>query len=290
MQNQSDHSTTVEAWKVWRKTCAVGLCPPSAADLLRGFGSQRFFHYLNHYGSRTGRRAPIRQVPETQNAWHLLETHARVGATREGKRYKDWLFMRAEIESVEWIRAVEAGATLLIRDVVREYLRREHAPAFMESLQRPLGSGKCPAYTLEELLPDTVEPLGAVEEREWEDFGRRLAEPFFSTMSSRERIALWARDRQLALTDPALCQWAGCRKSVLHQTYGECIQRLCAAVKEAYPSETPAIWVQLARKTLDQLNRIIFLNISSEKGAARFFKKKGIKYKTRSTEDDMARS
>ena len=299
MDNGNKHLTTEQAWRTWRAACAVDLCPPSDAVVLRAFGAQRFRFYLDRYASRTGHRPREGQtlrVSEDKDAWHFLETHAQAGATREGKRYKDWLFARAEqgtdteTGTDTWLRAVESGASLLMRDAVREYLRREHAAAFMESLQRPASRGDDTAYTLEELIPDQVDPLGIVEAREWNELGRATAESYLATMTARERIALWARANSIALSDPDLTRWAACGKSALHDAYTQCVKRLCAEIKRSYAAESPAIWVQLARVTLERLNGLLFQKIMAEKGAARFFKKKGIRPNAGPSEHEMART
>ncbi len=293
MDNGMNHLTTEEAWRAWRTACAVDLCPPADGTVLRDFGAQRFRFYLDRYASRTGHRAREGQtlrVPEDKDAWHFLETHAQVGTTREGKRYKDWLFARAETGTDTWLRVVESGASLLMRDAVREYLRREHTAAFMESLQRPAGRGDDTAYTLEELIPDQVELLGDVEAREWNELGRATAETFLTTMTARERIAVWARANSIALSDPDLTRWAACGKSALHDAYTQCVERMCAEIKRSYPAESPAIWVQLARVTLERLNGLLFQKIMAEKGAARFFKKKGSRPDAGPSEHELART
>ncbi len=285
-----EHPTTTTAWHAWKSACAIDLCPPEAVESLRRFGSHRFSLYLNRYASRMGHRGQVLRVAESKDAWHLLETHAQVGTTREGKRYKDWLFARAPDSPEAWLNAVEGGATVLMRGVVREYLRREQAAAFMESLQRPLGGGAEPSFTLEELLPDTVEPLGELAENEWRALAREQAERFFPSLSSRERIVLWAREYGISLGDPDLARWAGCRRSALHGAHTDSLKRLCQVLKDAYPDESPGIWLILARKTLEELNQLIFSKIIVEKRAARFFKKKRIQVESGLTGDEVART
>lgn len=291
MTKGSDHLTTAEAWRVWKKACAADLCPAPEALALRQFGIHRFNHYLNRYAARLGRQGQVPRVAESGDAWHLLETYAQVGATREGKRYKDWLFARAPDQPHAWLNAVEAGATLLMRGAVREYLRREHAAAFMESMHRPLdGTAADSSFTLEELLPDTAEPLHTIAEKEWHMLAQQQAERWYLSLYARERIVLWAREQGYSLADPDLVKWAGCRKSVLHSTYTNCIHRLCHEIKGEFPDETPAIWLMLTRKALEALKQIISLKIMSEKGAARFFKKKGIGVESGMATDEMART
>lgn len=102
-------------------------------------------------------QGPHRFASDAEDGWHRFETHLLLKNTRGGKRYKDWLFARAE--HVEWHPwdAIQGGATLLLRDVVREYLRREHAPDRVTSLHRPVGMVGDSNVTLEELLPGAID-------------------------------------------------------------------------------------------------------------------------------------
>lgn len=280
MSTETQPITSADAWSHWEEHCAVDLCPTSSADVLRKFGQWRFMTYLNRYASRTGHRGESFATPDIRGAWHRLETHAQVSATRAGKRYKAWLFERAKNETgAQWVSAMEAGASLLIRDVVREYLRREHKPHFMESLHRPLETGasvSASSYTLEELLPDTTDPLGPVMDRETDALAEQEAASFLTTMSRRESIVLWARGAGFPLADPDLLAWADCGKTAMHTSHSRCVARLCQSLKQAYPDETPAAWVLLARKTLATMQSALFLTLNAEKGGARFFEMKGI--------------
>jgi hypothetical protein len=269
----SGHLTTVEAWRVWRRTCAADLCPAAEAAQLREFGRLRFDRHLQRYAFRTGHQGPALRVAETANAWHWFETHAQVSATRAGKRYKDWLFLRAEQHPGDWLSLVESGATLMLRDVVREYLRREHAAGFMQSLHRTLHARDQSGYTLEELLPDPQEPLATLLDRELADAAATLAADFFPSLDAREQIALWVRSRGFSLGDPDVQRWASCGRSVLHDVHARCLARLGAAVKRAHPDEDSACWLQLACRVVEELNRLIACHFSSDKSATRFFQK-----------------
>lgn len=271
------HITTVEAWQAWKQACAAALCSEEHAAELRRFGQSRFAGYLERYGARVGLRGQAGRLPTATDAWHLFETHAQVTTHREGKRYKEWLFVRAEQCPRPWLDTIESSVTLMIRDVVREYLRREHTPRFMESLHRSIpasdGNGGLP---LEELLPDSDEPLEELMQKEIHEAARMAAQRFFPSMDQRERIALWARSRGFALTDPDVQHWAGCGRSVLHSTHSACVARLCEGIRKSHPDESSASWLLMAKKAIEELIELIFLKIFSDKRTTRFFEKKGI--------------
>ena len=266
------HVTTVEAWQAWRRMCAADLCPADQAAQLREFGRLRFNRHLQRYAFRTGHQGPALRVADTANAWHWFETHAQVTATRAGKRYKDWLFLRAEQYPGDWLSLVESGAALMLRDVVREYLRREHAAGFMQSLHRTLHTRDESGSTLADLLPDPQEPLAALQERELAAAAAALAADFLPSLDAREQIALWVRSRGFSLGNPDVQRWARCGRSVLHDAHARCLARLATAVKRAHPDEDPAYWLQLACRAVGELNRLIARHFSSDRSAARFCK------------------
>ncbi|MCF7838281.1 MAG: hypothetical protein K9N49_06590 [Candidatus Marinimicrobia bacterium] len=270
--------TSRAAWQAWRAACAVDLCDAETAAMLRRFGAVRFARLLERYAGESGGLGRVSFAVDAREAWHLLETHTQVGRTRAGKRYKDWLFARARYQPAEWLRLVEAGAELLLRDAVREYLRREHLTVFMESLHQPLGDAAHAGYTLEDLLPSPGDPMDELAEREWREVARREAACFFPTLSAPERIGLWARLQGFNLTDPDVAQWAGVAKSMLSCTHRACVERLCRHLKRAYPDESPTIWRLLAQRTLEALEALIGAGLAKEKRVTRFMKKKQLVY------------
>lgn len=235
-------NTTAEAWREWKKRCAAGLCREDNAALLRRFGSLRFATFMKRYAASIGRREEGVRLALDVDGWHLLETHARAATNRAGKRYKDWLFARADAQEGEFVEALEVGATLLMRNVAREHLRAEHAPAFMTSIHRPVGVGG----TLEDLLPDHLDPHDAMAEREWVELAARHAGVWVDELDARQRLALWARARGIPFSNARLRKRARCTEAVLHKTYQRLMHQLAAMIKKTYPDEPPAALTRLA--------------------------------------------
>ena len=176
-----------------------------------------------------------------------------------GKRYKDWLFARAE-QGHDWLAMVEAGASMLLRDAVREQLRREHAPKFMVSLQQPMGEGLQGTCTLEELIPDQVSPTDSTTDWEWQQLALTHAQRCYPTLTETEKLVLWARDQGYTLNDPQLAERGKVSMNVLYRTYRSVVTRISLELKAAYPGESPASLIQLARLVLEQ----IALRLNSE--------------------------
>jgi hypothetical protein len=265
--------TTTEAWHHWKKACAADLCDAETAAMLRRFGAAKFSAYVKRYASRVGHYGQTMRVAESRDAWHLLETFARVGQTRSGKRYKDWLFQRAEHCGDNWLGAIEGGATLLMRNVVREYLRREHAPAFMTSLNKSLAGESGSTLTLEALLPDTLDFHDELAEREWLTLAKDRAAAIYPSLDSRERIFLWARAQGYPLNDERIVKWTRSGASVNYEVYRKAVERLGLMMKKFLPGESPAVLTHVTCMALAELVQIILSKINQEKGATRFFKK-----------------
>lgn len=267
VQDNESRRTREGSWRTWKNMCAAGLCDAEAEADLRHFGAARCSLYMRRYGALAG-------GAEHQNAehgWHLLETHAAVGTNRRGKRYKDWLFARAEQFS-DWLSAVESGASLLMRDAVRETLRREYSPAWMTSIQQPLPGGQSTPLTLEDLLPDTVIPSDEVAECEWNELARVHAVETLPKLSECERIVIWARGEGMTLNDPGLASRTGATESILYKTHRSAVEKMCRELKSLYRDTPPACLIHLAGLILQELHRLISEQKSSQKTDSGFFK------------------
>lgn len=257
-------------WREWKRACAIDRCGEETASRLHAFARARFYACMRkaaaHVRNQLSAEGP-------KSAWHLFETHAQAGSGRGGKRYKDWLFGRAPKGTDEWMRAVEAGATVLLRDAVRAFVRRECRPDPVRSLDAPLGP-RARSLTLEDLIPDAhetpAEALLAVDDDAW---AKRKAEAFFEGMTPRERIAVWAVRQGLDLNLRELARWSGVRGSTLYRDHLLCMEKLCVDVKKNRPDEKSSVLLTLSVSTLKHLRALVDRKIVLEKGAARFFKR-----------------
>lgn len=248
-------STTEPAWQEWKEKCAAELCAPENAAMLRRFGRRRFSSLLK----KLIRDRQLVSADEV-HGWHLLETYSQASSTRAGKRYKEWLFTRADLQSGTWVGSVESGATLLMREAVRHYVRREHAPAFMVSLQKNIGTES--AATLEDLLPDPGDPLDEVAIREWHLIADALAGDLIASMSLAEKKAVAARANGFALSDPEIVAGAGCSRAHLYQAHRDAIEKIGFALKRKHPDESASTLLAAARLVLEclaeKINRPVF--------------------------------
>ena len=209
-------------------------------------------------------------TPEPADAWHRFETHLQLHNTREGKSYKKWLFARAG--NAPTLDAVQGGATLLMREVVREYLRREFSGRNMVALDMPLESaegGQIPS--LHELLPSDIDTASDVERRDLESLAASAAVTALSTLQRREKVAILAREIGLSLNHPAVSIAAGCRRSVLWTADQEVLVGLVNLVRRLHMQEDRATLARLAVLVYENIRKLIFPWGKSDSACSQLF-------------------
>jgi len=261
-------------WTEWKQACAVALCGEESQRELHAFAHSRFRVFLRRYASRTNARplSPPATGIDPPDAWHLFETHLVVKSTRRGKRYKDWLFARTEHSSDPPLDVVQGGASLIMRDVVREHLRREYSPSSMVSLQQPITDTQGTPLTVEDLLPGSPGPDDDILQRECEQLAERHAREECESMPPREKVAVLAKTLGLPLTHPAVMELAGCRKSVLSTTYRGVLERLALRLQRVYHEEDGETVLMLTLLTTNEIKREILSWGASEPSCAQLFR------------------
>jgi hypothetical protein len=252
----------IEHWLEWKEICSLNGCSESARATLCEFAVTRFGSNLHRYAGMTNRRDPWGMALPGRDAWHLLETHLTVRNSRAGKRYKDWLFARAAAADCDPLQAVESGAALLMRDVTREYLKREVARAGTVSLD---ASWEC-SPNLDELLPDEADPTDPIALREYERLADRHASRLFGEADRRQQVALLAKELGLAFSDPAVAERAGCANTALYQAYADFVKHVGEFMKRTYPDDEAESLVRLALMTI---NRAKILAVEQENAESR---------------------
>ncbi len=224
------------SWTEWKNRCALSLCHQSVQDELRNFASVHFALCLRRYSFRAG-KTEGRSVPFDGDAWHLFETHLAVRNTRQGKKYKEWLFARLPGSEYGDLEALAGGAALLIRDVAREHLRREYAPSNTVSMDSPVyGTGDAGLW-LGDLLPGSIDPADEVARREFEGIAADQAQAMFHKMEQRVRVVFLAKELRISLAHAEVEKAAGCRKSALNESYHAFIVKAADEIKERFSGE-----------------------------------------------------
>ncbi len=251
--DRSAAGSRLEHWLEWKQKCAHGLCSAEARHALTAFAAMRFDQFARTYAHRTN--ASVDSVRSAgKDGWHLLETYMMTRNNRQGKRYKDWLFSRTA-EGDNALDVLAGGATLLMRDVVRDILCHEYGPAQVVSLSAVVRREGGSAITLEDLLPGAVSPSDEVAARELERMAARHAGRFFENLSHREKVAVLAREIGISLAHPAVVGAAGCSKSVLVEALFKAVERAASNLKEEYSTDDPEVVRALTAMTIRDLSQ-----------------------------------
>ena len=261
----------LNCWMEWKERCALGLCSPRSVSALHAFALSRFRKFLSCYAKHNATESPY--FADTE-AWHLFESHLVMKNTAGGKRYKDWLLARVGGSSDDPLDVIQGGATLIMRDVVREYLRRECSQTHMVSLDAPIagdGSGGECSVALEDLLPGDADPAQEAELHEYQRLSKAHAAEFFETMTRRERIACLARCIGLSLAHPAVGAAAGCGKSMVNAAYRNFVVRVFAALTARYSDDDRESLLALAVMTINEMKTTVFDWGKSESACSRLF-------------------
>ena len=234
-------------WGEWRKLCAIDRCARPTAAALSGFALARFRHYA---AAIVGEGAVGDEVPAAEACFHLVEHWMSVARPVSGRRYKEWLFARAEGQDVAGrLATIHSGASLVIRSVVRKWLAGA-APRSEISLDAPVPGAD--GVTFVDLLPD--ENAMAVEEALLRDLADSLADEIFGSMEKPVRLVMLARAAKLPLYHPLLLGEFGFGKSKAADTWKEVLFDIAGRIKRRWPDE-PGEWkVSLAMRTSDAID------------------------------------
>ena len=253
----------LEDWTDWKRQCARALCGEETQARLGRFAHSRFGIQLRRQLGATNLHAgdASQQLPSPDDAWHQFESYTAITHTREGKRYKDWIFARVRHANDTPLNVVQSGATLIMRGVVRAHLREEYARRSTVSFDQPVGDG---TITVGDLLPGSANPVDGVAEEEYAELAKQHARRIFDSLSSRERIGLFAKYRGIRLDNSEILAAAGCGKSTLSQAVRDLLVRMREELTREYADDGPDAIMTFSALVLQQLEVEIFLWKKSE--------------------------
>jgi hypothetical protein len=258
----------LKCWIEWKRRCAIDRCGDEAVRCLRGFAGHRFGRFLA-WMRRSADERPCEEVTG-RVAWHLFETHLLLTNSRTGKRYKDWIFARVSGSRDEPIDVIQGGATLILRDVARNYVCAELQRSDTLSLDAPLGGQDAP--TLLDLLAGECDPMDAIAQREYEAIAKEEASRLLPQVYRQERVMLLARRLGLPVWHPSVEEAAGCRKSRGNQVLLDFQKRIFFELHGKYAGEGRQSVARLAVMTIQMLSDEVFLWGKAEIGLADLFK------------------
>lgn len=227
----SDQAAALAAWDEWHTQCALSRCSPTARSYLHAFVVRRSATYLR----RLGVESRVLGSPSATDLWHRFETHLVTDRTRALQTYKQWLFVRAEpLNGVARLDAIQGGAALILRDVLREWIRREGPMPSAVSLD-DLVPGQ-DDLRFRDLIPGD-DPRQFLETRDDDEAARRLAAEVFEAAPRHTRVALCLRALGLPLFGPLAERLAGCGHTKLAQSVRRLVTELADAALRRYPRD-----------------------------------------------------
>ncbi len=251
-------------WVEWKEQCALGRCSTDTRQRLAAFAAARLRVAASHCAGTTNIRDGIdRRLPDDPElAWHLLESHAVVKHTREGKAYKEWLFARVGPDTRSPLAVVCRGAALILRDVARNWLAKECLRHHHLSLDAPV-AGTHEALTYVDLLPGTASPADAVSARELSDWSKREARAVMESLNVPQRLVVAAKLRGISLSNPELMAATGWRSTKACSESNRIFASLRPRLHQICPDEPESAQRALAALLIQELEKIINMWISA---------------------------
>jgi hypothetical protein len=254
---------SLDTWVEWKRKCAAAKCQETAQHELHQFAAVRLQKYTQTEAYRTNDPdGHMLEVPP-RDAWHLLETYFLVHSNREGVRYKDWVFGKVRTSDDAPENVIQGSATNLMREAVREFIRRECPKWHAISADTPL-SDAAGAATVVSLLEAPAEPISEVERREYEELAEGHAGKLFAELDEREKIVLAVIALGRTLDDPRVEELAGRKKATLYTTRKGLLERIKAIIAKSYPDEDPECIMYLASQTLLALFNLVLKEKNTE--------------------------
>jgi len=244
----------MQPWNEWKERCAVRRCSAATQATLNTFGGQRYRTLAQRCLGTINVTEIALVAPSDADAWHLLEVHMTLPDAINGKAYKEWLFARLEGATDNPFDIVQGGATLLMRSVVREHLRREYLAARYVSANQPPPSQQSGGDTTDEWLPGALDTAEAVETEELASLAAQHATALFGDLPRRLRMALAARYYHLPLSSPRLLDLVGCQRSTLHAGFRAYADRVHDYVHDHFPHDDSDTLRDLALALFERLS------------------------------------
>ncbi|MDF3129834.1 hypothetical protein P0Y35_11555 [Kiritimatiellaeota bacterium B1221] len=250
----------MEAWQHWREACALSLISEGEKTQLTTVISQRFRSMLRKVNLHG--RGQLSAPPESDCA-HLFETYCAMHQRRDGKKYKHWLLTRGRRD----LDTVQSGVMLLIRNVVREWIRHTYPQTAAVSLQQVVGKGSRPV-TIEQLLPDTAGESRTKEQTAWMD---AQVQYWLGALDPLKQAVLKLRAKGIVFSAPGVKAQVGYGKTALHQCHREWIQMLAEEVRERFPGISAEEGSSLVLDLMDELGHKKLLHSFAEKSSTSAF-------------------
>lgn len=246
----------LELWRCWRERCALGRLEEADRAVLELRIGERFRSRLRQLNAHRNGRVP--QMPGDRECAHGFETFCALHRRRDGKSYKHWLLTRGRRD----LDTVQSGVMLLIRNVVKDWLRDREPENKGLSLEKEIGG-----MTLAQCLPAEDSLKGMGEMRAWLE--ERLPE-WTRCMREEEAAGLRIRAKGWVLSDPRVRTETGFGKSTLHKYHRALMVRWAEALRSVFPEADPEAAAFLLLDAMDRTGEILLEIFAENDGNAAF--------------------
>lgn len=240
--------------------CALALCGEDTRRFLPGFVWVKFARFVEVYGQAVNSKSVQDLIPSANEAWHRFETYCQLRKRVDGKAYKKWLFARIEGKDYSTQKTIEAGITLLMRDVVRDYLRQEASdyPAISLDKGRSANPDGDMPLNPEELLPGEPDmTIRTVEALELDEIARKESATLFAQLDRKKRIALLSHEAGLSMAHPKTLKAARCGHSVMNTAFHEALAGIAKHARKCLPEDDRTVQASLACRMFAQVCQAI---------------------------------
>jgi hypothetical protein len=211
--------------------------------------------------------------------WHLFESHMHTESGKTQKRWKDWLFERAQNSSDDYVTVLEKVTYACMRTAVaRFYADEGHLKASklgvrLASWDAPLANAADSKATIGDVhlgLP-WEDPSQIAEWNELREIARKEAADLFNKLDQKGKIAVLADCLDISLADPNVKALAGKGKSVLYDSLIKLHRQAESRLQETYSAEDARTLQALIALTKEALHEASFLWGQPEKSAQPLF-------------------
>jgi hypothetical protein len=248
------------AWETWQERCALELLSePMRAGICQVMADRfrsrvRQVSHLPIFGNNRP------DVPDNRKCAHLFESYCALHQRRDGKSYKRWLLTRGKQD----VDTIQSGVMLLMRNVVREWIRDCHP----RTADRSLHDVTRLNITLEECLPEADAPHQISDEvAEWMQTEQSN---WIEELNAPEVAMLRARCKGLIFSDPRVQQETGISKTTLHKYHREVMVRWAGRLREKFPEIGAETGAGLILEAMDAIGEILLTKSAEKSGSPAF--------------------
>lgn len=260
--------TELENWVEWRKVCALCGCSADTRKRLRKYAYGKFAWYVQEYANLIEGTTPKAVARNAGDCWQRFETHMTIGTRAEGKTLKRWLFARVAGSKDPAEKVILGGAKVIMRDVVRSYIREEESNLRDVSLDRVIVNQQGDKCTLAELLGNEATTPTDPCSADLEAISERIAREAFQDLEVRQRVAILAKELKISLSHPLVEAATSCKKSMLSSVWRRGVRSLAERIQEEFVDESPHTCRLLAEMAMERIKKYIFSWARAEKCCA----------------------